>query len=97
MFNQVNLKGILVVGSIVGIIALVVIIPNNTKNTPPGLSDNPNLNDSVSLKSQLQLNETPSLEDRSAVEKPSESDYYIDENGTKHHIIKANDDVKMSE
>ncbi|HSB56269.1 MAG TPA: hypothetical protein VLD38_00460 [Nitrosopumilaceae archaeon] len=92
-----NLKGILVVGFIVGIIALVVIIPNNTESPPPGLRDKPALNDSVFLKSKLQLNETPSLEDRSAVEKQSESDYYIDENGTKHHIIKANDNVKTSD
>ena len=92
-----NLKGVLVVGSIVGIIALVVIIPNDVKNTPPRLSDNPIINDSVLLNSQLPLNETLSIEDRSAVEKPSETDYYIDENGTRHYIIKANDDVKTSE
>ena len=97
MLNQMNLKGILVVGSIVGIIVLVVIIPNNAKNTSPSLSDNPIINDSVLVNSQLPLNETLHIEDRSGVEKPSETDHYIDENGTRHYIIKAKDDVKTSE
>ena len=92
-----NLKGILVVGSIVTIIALVVIIQNNAKNTPPGLSDNPIMNDTVLLNSSIQPSENLGLKDNYTIEKSSDSEFYIDENGSKHYVIKADDDVNTTE
>ena len=92
-----NLKGILVVGSIVTIIALVVIIPNNAKNTPPGLSDNPIMNDSTLLNSDIQPGENLGLKDNYTIGKSSDSDFYIDEKGSKHYVIKANDAVNATE
>ena len=91
-----NFKGIFVVGIIVAIIAVVVLIPNNI-NTPPALDDKPVLNDSVWINSKLQNNDEIKLKDYTKAEKPSELDYYLDENGSKHYIINAKDDVSLSD
>jgi hypothetical protein len=93
----VNFKGIFVVGVIVAIIIVVVLAPNNIKNTPPELDDKPALNDSALINSKLQNNDEIKLKDYTTTEKPSELDYYLDENGSKHYIIKAKDDVNISE
>jgi len=92
-----NFKGIFVVSVIVAIIIVVVLVPNNIKNTPPALDDKPDLNDSVLVNSKLQDSDEIKLKDYTIAEKPSELDYYLDENGSKHYIIKAKDDVNLSE
>ncbi|HSF28020.1 MAG TPA: hypothetical protein VLA53_03215 [Nitrosopumilaceae archaeon] len=91
-----NFKGIFVVGIIVAII-VVVLVSNNTRNTPPALDDKPSMNDSVLINSKLQNNDEIKLKDYTIAEKPSDLDYYLDENGSKHYIIKAKDDVNISE
>ncbi|HXV38266.1 MAG TPA: hypothetical protein VD699_01640 [Nitrosopumilaceae archaeon] len=92
-----NFKGIFVVGIIVAIIVVVVLVPNNTRNTPPALDDKPAMNDSVLINSKLQNSDEIKLKDYTIAEKPSDLDYYLDENGSKHYIIKAEDDVNISE
>ena len=92
-----NFKGIFVVGVIVAIIAVVVLVSNNIRNTPPALDDKPVLNDSVLINSKLQNNDEIKLKDYTKAEKPSELDYYLDENGSKHYIINAKDDVNLSD
>lgn len=91
-----NFKGIFVVGIIVAII-VVVLVSNNTRNTPPALDDKPSMNDSVLINSKLQNNDEIKLKDYTITEKPSDLDYYLDENGSKHYIIKAKDDVNLSD
>ena len=91
-----NFKGIFVVCIIVAIITVVVLIPNNI-NTPPVLDDKPALNDSVLINSKLQKSEEIKLKDNATAEKPSNLDYYLDENGSKHYIIKAKDNVNLSD
>ena len=92
-----NLKGILIIGSIAATIAIVVILPNNYKNTPPELGDSPTMKDNAFLNSNMQPGEKPNLGDNSTIEKSSNSDFYIDENGSKHYIIKADDVVKTKD
>jgi hypothetical protein len=91
-----NFKGIFVVCIIVAII-VVVLVQNNIKNTPPSLDDKPSMNDSVLINSKLQNSDEIKLKDYTIAEKPSELDYYLDENGSKHYIIKAKDDVNLSD
>ena len=97
VFDCVNFKGIFVVGIIVVIIAVVVLVPNNIGNTPPALDDKPALNDSVLINSKLQNNDEIKLKDYTKAEKPSDLDYYLDENGSKHYIIKAKDNATLSD
>lgn len=97
VLDRMNFKGIFVIGIIVAIIIVVVLVPNNIKNTPPALDDKPVLNDSVLINSKLQKSDEIKLKDYASTEKSSELDYYLDENGTKHYIIEAKDDVKLSE
>ncbi|MGQ0795785.1 MAG: hypothetical protein ACT4N5_06355 [Nitrosopumilaceae archaeon] len=92
-----NLKGILVVGFIIGIIALVAVLSSNNKDTRPGLGDSPAITDEVLLNSNLQPQENPSLNDTSTIEKSSGSNYYIDEKGFRHYVIKAEDTVKTDD
>ena len=92
-----NFKGIFVVGIIVAIIVVVVLVPNNIKNTPPALDDKPALNESVLINSKLQKSDEIKLKDYTVIEKSSDLDYYLDENGTKHYVIDAKDDVNLSE
>ena len=95
--SQVNLKGILVIGAIAGIVALVLVLSNNNKVTPPELNDNPKMTDDALLNSNLKPGENPNLNDSSTVERQSDSDYYVDKNGSKHYIIKADDSVKTKD
>jgi hypothetical protein len=93
----VNLKGILVISFIVGIIGLVLVLSNSQKDTTPGLSDNPTMTDDALLNSNLQPRENLNLTDSSVVEKSSGSEYYVDEKGFKHYVIKAEDAVKTDD
>jgi len=97
VLDSMNFKGIFVVGVIAAIIIVVVLVPNNIKNTPPALDDKPSLNDSVLINSKLQSGDEIKLEDSTITDKPAELDYYLDENGTKHYIIKAKDEVNLSD
>ena len=95
VFDCVNFKGIFVVCFIVAII--VVLLLNSNRNTPPTLDDRPSMTDSGSITSKLQNNDEIKLKDYTKVEKPSDFEYYLDGNGSKHYIIKAKDDVNLSE
>ena len=92
-----NFKGIFVVGVIAAIIIVVVLVQNNIKNTPPSLDEKAAMNDSALINSKLNKSDEIKLKDFTITEKSSELDYYFDENGTKHYIIKAKDDVTLSE
>ena len=97
VFDRMNFKGVFVVGLIVAIIAVVVLVPNNIKNTPPPLDDKPSMNDSALINSKLQKSDEVKLRDNATAEKPSNLDYYLDENGSKHYIVDAKDDVSLSD
>ena len=97
VLDCMNFKGIFVVGVIAAIIIVVVLVPNNIKNTPPALDDKPALNESVLINSKLQKSDEIKLKDYTVIEKSSDLDYYLDENGTKHYVIDAKDDVNLSE
>jgi len=97
VLDRMNFKGTFVVGIIVAIIIVVVLVPNNIKNTPPALDDKPALNESVLINSKLQKSAEIKLKDYITTNKSSGVDYYLDENGTKHYIIKAKDNVTLSE
>lgn len=97
VLDCMNVKGVFVVGIIIAIIIVVVLVPNNIKNTPPSLNDKPNMTDSVLINSKLPNNDEVKLEDHTKVEKSSDLEYYLDGNGSKHYVIKAKDDVNLSE
>lgn len=92
-----NFKGIFVLSVVLAIIGVVLVLPNNLKNIPPSLKDDPNMTDNALINSNLPNNDKVKLEDNSSVEKSSDLEYYLDGNGSKHFILDVKDDVNLSE
>lgn len=97
IFGYMNVKGFFVVGTIIAIILVVLLVPNNIRNTPPSLKDDPNMTDSVLINSKLPNIDKAKLEDDTKIEKSSNLEYYIDVNGSKHFILDVKDDIDLSE
>ena len=51
----------------------------------------PQISDEGSIEAGLIVSESPEISDTGEVEVEEESEYYVDENGTKHYVIKAED------
>jgi len=98
-------KGIFAVVGVAIIIIIVFAVPQPTE-TPPMIQDsteiidesnigigdepqNPQISDEGSIEASLNVGETPTISDTGKVE--AEGEYYVDENGTKHYVIKAED------
>ncbi len=56
----------------------------------------PQISDEGSIDAGLNVGESPEISDTGEVEAEEESEYYVDENGTKHYIIKAEDSPTLN-
>ncbi len=100
-------KGIFAIVGVAIIIIVVFAVPQPTETPPLiqdsteindeskiGIGDepeNPQISDEGSIEAGLNVGESPAISDTGEVEVEAEGEYYVDENGTKHYIIKAED------
>jgi len=100
-------KGIFAIVGIAIIIIIVFAVPQPTETPPMiqdsteindesniGIGDepqNPQISDEGSIEASLNVGESPTISDTGEVEVEEEGEYYVDENGTKHYVIKAED------
>ena len=86
-----NLKGGLVVGGIIAIILLVVLLPTKGGEIPPRIIDQTDIIDEASIGREAILEDIPTITDYTDIENEPGSEFYIDENGTKHYILDVRD------
>ena len=84
-----KIKGIVVIGIIIAIIAIVIILPQNNEKLAPQMGDTITASDQAEVELGMNSSDSPSISDSANVE--SDADFYIDENGVKHYIIEAKD------
>jgi len=100
-------KGIFAIVAIAIIIIIVFAVPQPTETPPMiqdsteitdeskiGVGDepqSPQISDEGSVEAGLNVDEAPAVSDTGEVEVEEEGEYYVDENGTKHYVIKAED------
>ncbi len=106
----VNKKGIFAIVGVAIIIIVIFAVPQPT-GTPPMIQDSteindestvgvgdkpqtPQISDEGSIEAGLIVSESPEISDTGEVE--AEEGYYVDENGTKHYIIKAEDSPTLN-
>ena len=97
-------KGIAVIVGIGVIILLVVIFPVTPNNVPPGIQDEPEVNEDVNLSSTTKdvpaVIESATIENKTIITYYTNEQgvrYYIDENGLKHYDLSANDTPNLGE
>ncbi len=100
-------KGIFAIVGVAIIIIVVFDVPQQTETPPMiqdsteindeskiGIGDEPQtpqISDEGSIEASLNVGESPTISDTGKVEVEEEGEYYVDENGTKHYVIKAED------
>jgi len=100
-------KGIFAIVAVAIIIIVVFAVPQPTETPPMiqdsteindeskvGIGDepqSPQIIDEGSIEASLNVGETPTISDTAEVEVEEESEYYVDENGTRHYIIEVVD------
>jgi len=100
-------KGIFAIVGVATIIILIFAVPNPTVTPPMiqdsteindeskvGVGDepqSPQISDEGSIEASLNVGETPTISDTGKVEVEEESEYYVDENGTRHYVIEVVD------
>lgn len=94
--DHMKFRGIFAISVIVVVLGVVILLPNSFKNTPPTLIDNPNMTDKALINSNLSNSDEIKLDDNTKLER-SNLEYYLDDNGTKHFILNATDDVNLSD
>ena len=106
----VKKKGIFAIVGVAIIIIVVFAVPQPTE-TPPMIQDSteindestigignepqtPQISDEGSIEAGLNVGESPAISDTAEIE--AEGEYYFDENGTKHYVIKAEDSPTLN-
>ena len=89
-----NKKGIGVILVIVGTIAVFGVLSMNAEELAPPIVDTPQISDQTTISASVNVLDNASIEDQGEVTK---SNYYIDEDGIKHYILNAKDNVKLSD
>jgi len=106
----VKKKGIFAIVGVAIIIIVVFAVPQPTE-TPPMIQDSteisdeskigvgdepqtPQISDEGSIEASLNVGESPVISDTAEIE--AEGEYYFDENGTKHYVIKAEDSPTLN-
>ena len=100
-------KGIFAIVAVAIIIIVVFAVPQPTETPPMiqdsteindeskvGVGDepqSPQISDEGSIEASLNVGESPTISDTAEVEVEEESEYYVDENGTRHYIIEVVD------
>jgi len=86
-----NIKGIAVVAGIISIILIVVLLPIKDGDVPPGIIDQTELIDEASIGRESTLEDIPAITDSADLEIEPGTNFYIDENGTKHYVLDVRD------
>ncbi len=103
-------KGIFAIVGVAIIIIVVFAVPQPIE-TPPMIQDSteisdeskvgvgdepqtPQISDEGSIEAGLNVGESPAISDTAEIE--AEGEYYFDENGTKHYVIKAEDSPTLN-
>jgi len=86
-----NVKGISVIIGIVAIILIVVLLPIQPGDIPPGIVDDVGIVDNASLEQVTSVEDIPVVTDDADIQQENDVEFYIDENGIKHYIIDVRD------
>ena len=89
-----NKKGIGVIAVIVGTIAVFGVLSMNTGELAPPIVDAPQISDQATAKVSVIALDDIDIKDQG---EPTQSNFYIDEDGIKHYILEAKDDIKLSD
>ncbi len=82
-----NIKGVSVVAGIIVIILIVVLLPIKGGDVPPGIIDQTEFIDDASIGRESTLEDIPAITDSADLEIEPGTNFYIDENGTKHYVL----------
>ncbi len=86
-----NIKGIAVVAGIISVILIVVLLPIKGGDVPPGIIDQTEFIDEASIGMESTLEDIPAITDSADIEIEPGTNFYIDENGTKHYVLDVKD------
>ena len=86
-----NIKGVLVVAGIISVILIVVLLPIKGGDVPPGIIDQTEFIDEASIGKESTLGDIPAITDSADIEIEPGTNFYIDENGTKHYVLDVRD------
>ena len=86
-----NIKGIAVVAGIISVILIVVLLPIKGGDVPPGIIDQTEFIDDASIGRESTLEDIPAITDSADIEIEPGTNFYIDENGTKHYVLDVRD------
>lgn len=84
-------SAITVIACIIIVITLVIFLPLKPGGVPPIIHDQPKLEDKAQLNVETTVNDKPNLTDSADSSNEAEVEYYVDEEGIKHYIIRAAD------
>jgi len=97
-------KGIAVIVAVSVVIILVVIFPVTPNSIPPGIQDEPGVDEGVDVSSttedSLVVKESTAMEKETIITYYTNEQgvrYYIDENGLKHYDLSTNDTPNFGE
>ena len=97
-------KGIAVIVAVSVVIILVVIFPVTPNSIPPGIQDEPEVDEGVDVSSttedSLAVKESTAMEKETIITYFTNEQgvrYYIDENGLKHYDLSTNDTPNFGE
>ena len=86
-----NLKGISIMVGVAAVILLVVLLPIKPGDVPPAIQDTPGLGEDADIG--LGGEDVPAITESVTVTSETTPDFYVDENGTRHYIISAEDTI----
>ena len=102
-----NVKGVSIIVGVAVVILLVVLLPIKPGDVPPLTRDDIEIRDEATLEVGLDREDNVEIKDEFSIgigyedaptitetvkmEKENGTEFYIDENGTKHFVIKATD------
>jgi len=86
-----NIKSFSAIGIVLAIVLLVVLSPIKPGDLPPTIQDSVEIKEKVSIEIGQETTDDIIVKDSAVLENNMNSDFYFDENGTKHFIIKVID------
>jgi len=86
-----KIKSFSLIGVVAAIVLFVVLSPIKPGEIPPSIEDSVEIKDYSSIKIGKNTTDIPIIKDSDMVEDKTNSDFYFDENGTKHYVIKVID------
>jgi hypothetical protein len=83
-----KIKSIIVIGSIVAVVLLITLLPTKPSDVSPEMGDFVDVREETKVELGMKTEDSPQIGDSTEI---SETNFYIDENGTKHYVIEAED------